>query len=243
MTAPARFTGRVALVTGAGSGIGSASAQRLAAEGAAVMCADLDAASAQRTADAVAGRSVRLDVSDRQSWASTVGATIERFGRIDILVNCAGITRDRTLLKMTDEEWDDVMDVHLRGTWLGCQSVVPDMVVHRSGSIINLSSQSRHGQFAQANYAAAKAGIVALSRTVALEHARHGIRCNTVAPGVVVTPMTDVLGEAVQAELLARIPLGRFAQPAEIASVIAFLAGDDSSYLTGQVLTVDGGTR
>jgi 3-oxoacyl-[acyl-carrier protein] reductase len=233
-----RLEGRVAIVTGAGSGIGAATARRLAAEGAAVVCADVNLAAAGVVAAEVGGRAVAHDVVERSSWEALAAAV----GPLDILVNNAGVTRDRTLLRMTDEEWQTVIDVHLKGMWLGCQHAVPAMRERGGGAIVNLSSEARRGAFGQANYAAAKAGIVGLTRTVALEHARHGIRCNAVAPGAVDTPMTQAVPAAVKERWIPNIPLARFAQPPEIAAVIAFLASDDASYVTGQCIGVDGGT-
>ena len=244
---PDRLKDRVVVVTGGGSGIGAATAERLAGEGAVVAVTDVNRAGAEATAgriDGAGGRALVYEhnVASRASWDELTQALIAEAGGIDGLVNNAGITRDRSLLRMSDEEWDAVLDVHLRGNWLGCQHVVPAMKERGGGSIVNISSESRHGAFGQANYAAAKAGIVGLTRTVALEHARHGVRCNAVAPGAVNTPMVQAVDEAIRDTWIGAIPLGRFAEPAEIAAVIAFLLSDDASYVSGQTLAVDGGS-
>jgi 3-oxoacyl-[acyl-carrier protein] reductase len=241
-----RLEGKVALVTGAAGGIGSAIAARFAAEGARVAVTDLDLAGAERVAEALraegaAALALEHDVASRPAWTSAVERAQAELGPLDVLVNNAGIARDRTLLKMSDEDWEAVIAVHLRGAFLGCQHGLAAMRQRGWGRIVNISSIGALGSFGQANYSAAKAGIIGLTRTVALEAARYGVLVNAIAPGSVDTPML----RAVPAELLERyreeVPLKRFAQPAEIAAVAAFLASDDASYLTGQVLIVDGG--
>lgn len=238
---------RVVVVTGGGSGIGRATAHLVADRGGVAVIADING-DAARAVEAEIGAAdgqalaVDLDVASRDSWAQAIGQVVERFGRLDGLVNNAGLTRDRSLLKMSDDEWRSAVDVNLTGTWLGCQHAIPVMKENGGGSIVNLSSESRHGAFGQVNYAAAKAGVVGLTRTVALEHARHGIRCNAVAPGTILTPMVLAVPEDIRESWLPGIPLRRVGDPEEVAKAIAFLVGDDSSYITGQVLNVDGGS-
>jgi 3-oxoacyl-[acyl-carrier protein] reductase len=238
-----RLIGRSAIVTGAASGIGAATTQRLIEEGARVFLADLDLAKVTAAATTLQGKGhdavpVQIDVTDRDSWAAAVKAT---GGELDVLVNCAGFLRDRSLLKLTDPEWDAVVDVHLKGAFLGCQAVVPIFRDRGGGAIVTVSSDARHGAFGQANYAAAKSGVVGLTRTVAIEQAKYGIRANVVAPGPVETPMLESVPAEVKSKWVESIPLGRLAQPSEIAAVIAFLASDDASYLTGAVIPIDGG--
>ena len=237
-----RHDGRRYLVTGGGSGIGRATSLHLGSLGARVAVADLDLRTAEETADAVGGAiAVELDVTERGSWESAVPNVVGEFGGLDGLVNNAGITRDRSLLKMTDAEWEAVIGVHLRGTWLGSQLCMPALIASGSGAIVNISSSGRHGTFGQSNYAAAKAGIVGLTKTVAVEHGKNGVRCNAVAPGVVETPMTDAVPDHVRQAWAEAILLRRFAEPVEIAHAIAFQLSSAASYITAQVLEVTGG--
>ena len=242
------LAGRVAFVTGAGSGIGRATATRFAEEGADVAVVDLNERAASETADAVRalGRraeALRADVANGAEVEAAAQRAQAAFGRIDILVNNAGITRDATIRKMTDEDWDLVIDVHLKGTFLCTRAVVPRIRDGgRGGAVVNMSSISgKIGNFGQANYAAAKAGIVALTKVTAREYARYGIRANAIQPGLIDTAMTRALGEELLKERVADTPLGRIGLPEEVANVALFLASDLASYVTGAVIEVTGG--
>jgi 3-oxoacyl-[acyl-carrier protein] reductase len=247
------LAGRAALVTGAANGIGAATAQRLAHDGASVVLADLDAAAAEGVASGIraAGGTalvVPCDVTRREQVEAAVGRCVDELGSIDVLVTCAGLIRDNLVHRMSEEDWDLVVDTHLKGTFLCAQAAQAQMVPRASGTMVFVSSGAARGNRGQANYSAAKAGIEGLARTLAIELGRFGIRVNVVAPGFVVTAMTRSIAERtgrdyddVVADAAARTALNRVGQPEEIAAAIAFFAGDDSSFATGQTLTVRGG--
>jgi 3-oxoacyl-[acyl-carrier protein] reductase len=249
-----RLIGKVALVTGGGGGIGRATARRLAKEGAAVVIADLDEAGVNETAYLIAeggGQAVVAigNVSIRPEAQKIVDAVIANFGRLDILINNAGITRDALTVRvkdgnlklMSDEQWEAVLTVNLKGTWLMSQLAAVLMIKQKYGRVVNTASIAVGGNIGQANYAASKAGVIGLTRTLALEWARFNIAVNCIAPGGVKSRMTATIPEKVMVDLLERIPYKRLAEPEEIASVHAFLVSDDASYITGQVIFVDGG--
>src|SRR5439155_150459 len=244
-----RLDGRVALITGAGRGIGRATAVRLAREGAKIAINFKGNAAAAEEAKRLvesAGGSATLvqgDVSaDGQADDVVKKAVAFGGGKLDILVNNAGITRDNLLLRMSAEDWDAVLDLNLRGTFLVTKAALRPMIKQRSGRIVNVASIAGvMGNAGQANYAAAKAGIIGFTKTIAREMAVRNITANAVAPGFVPTDLTDPLPQQVKDDLLRQIPLGRFGSVEDIANAIAFLVSDDASYITGQVLIVDGG--
>lgn len=242
------LTGKVALVTGASRGIGQATAIDLAKAGADIVVNFIgNEAVAQKTVEAIEalGRKaikIKADVGNAEDVQAMVDEAIAAFGHIDILVNNAGITRDGLLIRMKDSDWDDVLNINLKGVYLVTKAVAKLMVKQRAGRIINMTSVSGvTGNVGQANYAAAKAGVIGFTKTCAKELAARGITVNAVAPGFIETAMTDVLPEKIKEGIAATVPFGRMGQPEEIASVVTFLASDFASYITGQVLNVDGG--
>jgi 3-oxoacyl-[acyl-carrier protein] reductase len=182
------------------------------------------------------------DVTDSDGFTRLMDEAAEKYGRIDVLVNNAGITRDGLLIRMDDADWDLVLTVNLKSAFIGTRAAARHMIRQKSGSIINMASYSGlEGNRGQANYAASKAGLIGLTKTTAKELARKNVRCNAVAPGFIQTDMTDALPQQAKDMALEQIPMGRFGQPADVAKVVAFLASDASGYVTGQVLSVDGG--
>jgi 3-oxoacyl-[acyl-carrier protein] reductase len=243
------LTGKVALVTGASQGIGRATALALLGAGAHVALAarnaeKLAAIEAEVNADGAKCLAVPMDVADAEQIQSGFKRTIERFGRLDILVNNAAITRDGLALRMKQDDWDAVLRTNLTGAHLCAQQALAVMLKQRSGRIINVTSVvAETGNAGQSNYVAAKAGLIGLTRALAVEVASRSITVNAVAPGFIASPMTDPLSDAVKQQLLARIPLGRMGTDAEIAAAIVFLASDEAAYITGAVLDINGGLR
>ena len=242
------LTGKTALVTGSSRGIGAAIARRLALDGAAVV---VNYSGSEAAADAVVAQiegaggsaiALRADVTDRASADALFEATVAQFGGLDIVVNNAGITRDGLIVRMSDDDWTDVIATNLTGVFNVTRAVTRHLMKQRSGSIINVTSVvGLVGNAGQANYAASKAGVIGLTKSVAKELAPRGVRVNAVAPGFIETDMTASLSDAIGDAARKEIALGRFGSAEEIASVVAFLAGDEASYVTGQVLAVDGG--
>ncbi len=242
-----KLQGKVCIITGAGAGIGLATARRFAAEGATVVICDLRQADVDSAVQAVRGLGAKalgfaLSVTDRPAVDAMVAAVKAEHGRIDVLVNNAGITQDARLQKMTLEQFDTVIDVNLRGVFHCSQAVADTMVLQGSGVILNASSiVGLYGNFGQTNYAASKFGVIGFTKTWSRELGPKGIRVNAVAPGFVATHILDSIPEKVLAEMTQEVPLRRLGQPEEIASVYAFLASDDASYVNGAVIEVAGG--
>jgi 3-oxoacyl-[acyl-carrier protein] reductase len=238
--------GRTAVVTGGAQGLGYAIAERFIAEGARVVLGDLDLDATAAAAQALGGDdvaiAVRCDVTKGDDVEALVAAAVQRFGSLDIMVNNAGITRDATMRKMTEDQFDQVISVHLKGTWNGTRHAATIMRENKSGAIINMSSLSgKVGLVGQTNYSAAKAGIVGMTKAAAKELAHLGVRVNAIAPGLIRSAMTEAMPQRIWDQKVAEVPMQRAGEPAEVAGVALFLASDLSSYMTGTVMEVTGG--
>lgn len=240
------LAGRIAVITGGAQGLGFAIAEQFIAEGARVLLGDLNIDDTRAAAQALGGsevaRAVACDVTSASEVDHLIAAAVEEFGSVDVMVNNAGITRDATLRKMTEQQFDDVISVHLKGTWNGTRSAATIMREQGSGAIINMSSISgKVGFVGQTNYSAAKAGIIGLTKAAAKELAHLGVRVNAIAPGLIRSAMTEAMPQRIWDAKLAEVPMGRAGEPSEVAAVALFLASDLSSYMTGTVLEVTGG--
>jgi 3-oxoacyl-[acyl-carrier protein] reductase len=245
-----RFQGKTALVTGGAKGIGAATAARFASEGATVVVADFDEAAAQATAGSFGGHAVRCDVTRLGDVEAAVAKAIEVGGSLDLLVTCAGITRDNLLFKMSDDDWDAVIDTHLKGTFYAARAAQAPMVEQKSGKMVLISSVSALGNRGQTNYATAKAGLQGMTKTLAIELGPFGVNVNCIAPGFIETDMTRATAERVGVPFEAfkehaakEIPVRRVGQPEDIAGTAAFLCSEDAGFISGQVIYAAGGPR
>lgn len=236
---------RIAIVTGGSQGIGKGIALELASRGATIIVADINEDEAKSTAAECGNESVgiKLDVSNRQAVDDAIESLVDRFGQIHILVNNAGINRDAMLHKMTDEQWDSVIAVDLSGVFYTCRAVGTHMRSHAYGRIVNVASASWMGNIGQTNYAAAKGGVVSLTRSISKELAFKNVTANAVCPGFILTDMTRSMPEKIFNAQLEKIPLRRVGEPVDVARVVAFLASDDSAYVTGEVINIGGGYK
>lgn len=241
-----RLEGKTAIVTGAGRGLGQGIAQKLAKEGALVAVCDINMESVNTTVDMIneaGGKAVgyEIDIADRKAVDTLVQRFVEEHGALDIMVNNAGINRDAMLHKMTDEQWELVLKVNLNGTFYFTQAAAKLMRERGAGRIINIASASWLGNIGQANYAASKAGVVGLTKTAARELARKGVTANAICPGFISTDMTRSVPEKVWDIMISKIPAGRAGEPEDVGNLVAFLASDEASYITGEVINVGGG--
>ncbi len=242
-----RLEGKNALITGAAQGIGKSIALGMAKEGANVAIADVNIESAQNTsqevrATGVKSIAIKLDVSNQENVINAFKTITGEFGSLDILINNAGITRDGVILRMKEEDWDAVLNINLKGSFLCSKEAIKIMSKQRSGKIISISSVVAFmGNPGQANYSSSKAGLIGLTKTIAKEYASRGIRANAVAPGFIQTAMTDVLSDEVKDEMKKAIPLGQFGTPEDVTNAVIFLASKEADYITGQVIHVNGG--
>jgi len=243
-----KLEGKTALVTGSARGLGKAIALKLASMGANVVLNDIESSTEVDDTAAEferAGYKVAVakgDVRNEEDVKRMVDTCVEKFGSLDILVNNAGITKDTLMIKMSEKEWDDVLDINLKGAFLCTKAAVRVMMKQRYGKIVNIASVAGvTGNAGQANYSSSKAGLIGLTKTTAKEFASRNINCNAVAPGVIKSKMTDVLPDNVKENYLKNIPLNRFGTPEDVANVVAFLCTDDAGYVTGQVINIDGG--
>jgi len=238
------FKDKTVIVTGAARGIGRVIAERFSRLGAAVVINDLNQEAVERVAAELGGQAVgiRADVTNAVEVKDLFAKTMERFGRVDVLVNNAGVTRDGLMVRMDEKDWDMVLDINLKGAFLMTKAAAKYMMKQRSGRIINISSVvGLIGNAGQANYSASKAGLIGLTKSSARELASRGVTANVIAPGFIETDMTRNLSESARENLISQITLSRLGTPDDIASAVLFLASDDASYITGQVLAVDGG--
>ena len=239
--------GKVAIVTGAAQGIGKAIADKLSRAACNIVIADISEDLLDKTCDEISKSGVevlgvKVDVSSFASVEALVKKTLDKFKKIDILINNAGITRDNLLLRMSEEDWDRVLNINLKGAFNCIKAVSRQMLKQRSGVIVNVASIiGIIGNPGQANYSASKAGVIALTKTCAKEFASRNIRVNAIAPGFIKTHMTDILPDNVKEELKSKIPLNRFGLPGDVANLVLFLVSEDSDYITGQVVSIDGG--